>query len=219
LIVKYCYIWYTMSKERNIVNLPLDGGLLCLNFVNTVQTRKKPVYHEYLPNYDAFLQWCLKVKIATPQEVETYEKIVRETPASAITAYHHIANARNVLYQFFSARADARPIENETLDSFNQLLSEALKNIGFQNSKDGPKQVWLNPENNIVAPLWKVMKSAYDILSVPEAKYVKECSACGWLFLDKSRTHTRRWCNPLECGSVDKATRYYHRQKAKKGKT
>jgi predicted RNA-binding Zn ribbon-like protein len=205
-----------MIKERNITNLPLDGGLLCLDFVNTVQTRKKEVFHEYLPDYSAFLQWSIKLNIISPDEVKEFEIKVKRSPASAITAYHHAIIARELLYKLFSAKADEKPVESDVLSDFNSLLAEAMQHIGFINTKEGLKEYWLNTENNIVAPLWKVMKSAYDILTAPEAKYVKECSICGWLFLDKSRTHTRRWCNPLECGSLYKATRYYHRQKEKK---
>jgi predicted RNA-binding Zn ribbon-like protein len=205
-----------MNKERNIANLPLDGGLLCLDFVNTVQTRKKEASYEYLPNYAAFLQWCIKLHIISPKEVKEFEKIMEHSPASAITAYHHIIIARELLYKIFSAKADGKLIDEDVLNRFNEILAEALQHTGFENTKEGLQECWLNPDNDIAAPLWKVMKSAYDILTAPGAKYVKECSACGWLFLDKSRTHTRRWCNPLECGSIDKATRYYHRQKAKK---
>lgn len=205
-----------MSKIKNIESLPLDGGLLCLDFVNTVQNRKKIGSLEYLQNYNHFLEWCLKLDIATPAEIDVFRETAEHSPASAISAYHHIILARKVLYQLFSARAAGEHIDEKVLLRYNEFLSEALQHIGFTNTKEGLKQIWLNPENNIVAPLWKVFKSAYEILIAPEAKYVKECSACGWLFLDRSRTHTRRWCNPLECGSVDKATRYYHRQKAKK---
>ncbi|MFD0766579.1 CGNR zinc finger domain-containing protein [Mucilaginibacter lutimaris] len=205
-----------MSKIRNIESLPLDGGLLCLDFTNTVQNRKKSGSLEYLENYTHFLEWCLKVKIATPDEISNFRQIAEHSPASAIGAYHHIILTRELLYKLFSAKAAGESIDEEVLARYNELLSEALRHIGFKNAVDGLEEVWMNPDNNIVAPLWKVLKSTYEILTSPEVKYVKECSACGWLFLDKSRTHTRRWCNPLECGSVDKATRYYHRQKAKK---
>ena len=61
-----------MSKVRNIANLPLDGGLLCLDFVNTVQTRKKNACHEYFTDYACFLEWCLKVDIVTQKEVKAF---------------------------------------------------------------------------------------------------------------------------------------------------
>jgi predicted RNA-binding Zn ribbon-like protein len=204
-----------MSKVRNIANLPLDGGLLCLDFVNTVQTRKKAVFYEYLPDYATFLQWCTKVNIINLKEAEGYEAIAKQSPQKSVLAFQKVIAARELLYRLFSAKSAGEPVDGLVLDEFNALLADALQHIGFENSSKGPVQVWVNPQHDLTAPLWKVIKSAYDILVADESKYVKECSACGWLFLDKSRTHTRRWCNPLECGSVDKATRYYHRMKEK----
>jgi predicted RNA-binding Zn ribbon-like protein len=215
-MVKIDLYLISMSKERNITNLPLDGGLLCLDFVNTVQTRKKLPSHEYLPDYPSFLEWCVKVNISSKNEIDVFNSIAVHSPAKAITAYHHILIAREILYKFFSAKAAGNDIADDVLEEFNKFLAESLSHIGFHNNVKGPHQIWINEQDDLVAPLWKVLKSAYDILTADESKYVKECPACGWLFLDRSRTHTRRWCNPLECGSVDKATRYYHRMKAKK---
>jgi predicted RNA-binding Zn ribbon-like protein len=204
-----------MSKVRNIANLPLDGGLLCLDFINTVQTRKKDVFYEYLQDYETFLQWCSKVNIISADELAEFEEIIKSLPQKAASAYKRIIEIRELLYKFFSAKSAGEAIDEPVLNEFNALLAEALQHMGFENSSRGLVATWLNPERDLTAPLWKVFKSAYDILVADGSKYVKECSACGWLFLDKSRTHTRRWCNPLECGSVDKATRYYHRMKAK----
>ena len=36
---------------------------------------------------------------------------------------------------------------------------------------------------------------------------------CGWLFLDTSKNHSRRWCSMADCGSRAKARRYYRRKK------
>lgn len=204
-----------MIKERNIANLPLDGGLLCLDFVNTVQTRKRDVFHEYLPDYSAFLQWCLKVAIVDSEEAQQLGEWAATHPKKAGDVYMQLIAARTMLYRFFSQKAEGRNIDSDVLQQFNALLSVSLRNIKFRNGDQGLEQSWAATGEDLNAPLWRVMKSAYDILGSHEAKYIKECSACGWLFLDKSRTHTRRWCNPLECGSVDKATRYYHRTKAK----
>jgi hypothetical protein len=104
-MVKIDLYLISMSKERNITNLPLDGGLLCLDFVNTVQTRKKLPSHEYLPDYPSFLEWCVKVNISSKNEIDVFNSIAVHSPAKAITAYHHILIAREILYKFFSAKA------------------------------------------------------------------------------------------------------------------
>ena len=36
---------------------------------------------------------------------------------------------------------------------------------------------------------------------------------CGWVFLDETKNHTRRFCNPFECGNRAKQRRHRLRQK------
>lgn len=43
---------------------------------------------------------------------------------------------------------------------------------------------------------------------------VKTCGGCGWLFVDRTRNGSRRWCISALCGNRDKARRHYHRKKA-----
>jgi predicted RNA-binding Zn ribbon-like protein len=63
---------------------------------------------------------------------------------------------------------------------------------------------------------WWPVKSAADLLISPEIKQLKECPACGWLFLDKSKNQSRKWCSMSTCGDISKVTRNYQRNKRKK---
>jgi predicted RNA-binding Zn ribbon-like protein len=66
---------------------------------------------------------------------------------------------------------------------------------------------------DLYLPLRMALKSAYDILTGEEPRRIKECGACGWLFLDRSKNNARRWCDMQSCGSIDKSRRYYQRKK------
>jgi len=59
-----------------------------------------------------------------------------------------------------------------------------------------------------------IIKSAADLLSSSELKRVKRCAddACSWLFMDKSRNNSRRWCSMKGCGNRAKAHRHYLRK-------
>ncbi|MBU2667134.1 CGNR zinc finger domain-containing protein [Actinoplanes bogorensis] len=37
---------------------------------------------------------------------------------------------------------------------------------------------------------------------------------CGWLFLDTTRNHSRRWCDPADCGNRARVRAYTRRQQA-----
>ena len=63
------------------------------------------------------------------------------------------------------------------------------------------------------------IRSAADLLTSDEAARVRECAAesCSWLFVDRSRTRRRRWCDMKTCGNRNKAKLYYqrHRKRSK----
>ncbi|RQR64221.1 hypothetical protein DIE19_08770 [Burkholderia sp. Bp9126] len=52
--------------------------------------------------------------------------------------------------------------------------------------------------------------AANELLSQPILSNVRECDACSWLFLDLSRSKSRRWCSMATCGNRAKAQRHYH---------
>ena len=62
--------------------------------------------------------------------------------------------------------------------------------------------------DGVLAPItW----SAAEFLRDPASARVKECDGetCGWLFLDTSKNHSRRWCEMKDCGNRAKARRHY----------
>jgi predicted RNA-binding Zn ribbon-like protein len=66
--------------------------------------------------------------------------------------------------------------------------------------------------DRLLAPIaW----SAADLLASAQVHHVRRCAdeECGWLFVDTTKNHSRRWCAMNDCGSHAKAKRYYHRKK------
>src|SRR5260370_12175233 len=62
-------------------------------------------------------------------------------------------------------------------------------------------------------PLWPVTEAAANLLTSPDRHYIRECEegACRWLFLDRSKNHSRRWCDMRVCGNRSKARRFQAR--------
>ncbi|MET0136475.1 MAG: CGNR zinc finger domain-containing protein [Kibdelosporangium sp.] len=55
--------------------------------------------------------------------------------------------------------------------------------------------------------------AADELLRSPDAKLIRECSGhgCGWLFVDRTRNHSRQWCSSQDCGNRERGRR--HRQR------
>lgn len=54
---------------------------------------------------------------------------------------------------------------------------------------------------------------AADLLTSPDVRSVRSCAdpACGWLFVDRTRNRSRRWCSSADCGNRARARRHAQR--------
>ncbi|TIM06102.1 CGNR zinc finger domain-containing protein [Mesorhizobium sp.] len=59
--------------------------------------------------------------------------------------------------------------------------------------------------------------SALSLLQADTVARLRICPNCSWLFLDRSRNSSRRWCDMAVCGNRQKASRHYRRRTAAGG--
>lgn len=203
-------------EERNIDTMTLDGGWLCLDFINTVHDRTVETPFDYLSSYLDLLDWSVKVEIMNSSEKEELVLLAQENEADRQQALQQVIEAREVFYKYFLSIAQDEVPGDSVQNQFNALLSNGLQQLKLRVIEGlAVRHVWQSP-SDLRYPLYPVIKSAYDLMTSDLLDRVKECGACGWLFLDKSKNRSRKWCSMESCGSNVKAKRYYHRHKKKK---
>jgi predicted RNA-binding Zn ribbon-like protein len=76
---------------------------------------------------------------------------------------------------------------------------------------------WREEGTDLNAPFWPLALAAAELLVSGDLGLVRECrsATCRWLFLDKSKNHSRRWCDMKTCGNRVKARRYYRKRSLK----
>jgi predicted RNA-binding Zn ribbon-like protein len=54
-----------------------------------------------------------------------------------------------------------------------------------------------------------------DLMHRQQPSGLRRCDGdgCGWLFLDTTRNHSRRWCDPLDCGNRARVRSYAERRR------
>ena len=204
-----------MSVPRTIRTITFDGGCLCFDFVNTVGSRLEDPLREYLPGYEDVLVFAQRQEILPEPILTQLGKYAGEHEKEATKVLAEIVAIRENMFQLFSAIAHGKSIPPPVLKTFNRDLRVGFSHIEFKPEKDGLGIGWRIKENDLYLPLRMALKSGYDILTTQEPRRMKECSCCGWLFLDQSKNNTRRWCDMQACGSVTKSRRYYKRKKEK----
>ncbi|HEY5002204.1 MAG TPA: ABATE domain-containing protein [Ktedonobacteraceae bacterium] len=190
------------------------GGQLCLDFTNTIDPRHGEHPHEYLKNYADLVVWSRYVDILTENEAQHLLYNAAKHPAIAAIVFQRALTLRETLYQTFSSIIKGKQPTEEQLEILNVTLAEGMARARIFPKGDGFLWTWSETSHALERILWPIARSAAELLISDDVKYIKECpgdDGCGWLFVDTSRNHRRRWCDMEGCGNRAKARRYYER--------
>jgi predicted RNA-binding Zn ribbon-like protein len=202
------------DKKRDAGSLKLLGGRLCLDFVNTLDWRGTDSPQEFLNNFGDFVSWCRHAGICSQQETRKLNKMAEQSNADAKRVLNQTLKLRETIYRLFAAGIANRKPLNEDLVIFNKNLSRSMKDTQIIPTADGYAWDITGNQTKLDWVLNPIIRSAAEILVSDERNKVKACadSACGWLFIDVSRNHSRRWCDMQDCGNRAKASRFYQKK-------
>ena len=198
---------------RTLETLELIGGVLCLDFVNTVNSRVN-TEHDYLTQYSDLVEWANKGGLLSPALTRQLQKRAKQDQQQANETVDRARGMRELLYRLFSNAASGSEPDKKDKEIIVRAYGEAVSH-GQLSKKDNHYLTIWNLDETLDALLWPILHSAGELLLSEELAHVKECPSCGWLFLDTSKNQSRRWCNMNTCGARDKMRRYHKKQQAK----
>lgn len=191
------------------------GGWLCLDLVNTGSK-----YHshspevDYIESYNDVVVWARQANlISAEQEAALIKKAERE-PRKATAVLGRVRSMRDAMHWVFSAASTGAPVRKQALDALNAEVSNALAHGRLTATAEGFEWRWPGFADELESLIWPVAKSAADLLTSERLARVRECASdtCGWLFIDASKNHSRRWCDMRDCGNTAKAKRHYQKK-------
>ncbi len=202
-----------MVKNSEIDEISLDGGILCLDFVNTVHDRVKKPFRDYFHNAEDILRWGRRTEILNEASYEILNKKLGSSLLDEKPFYEKTLELRDLLYGIFYKIAHKKELTAEELQSFNEYLAIYFGAIAIKYVDDKLTESWKWKGEDLNRILLLVVRSAHDLLLSDRLGRVKECPNCGWLFLDTTKNGKRKWCSMKTCGSSVKALDYYYRNK------
>lgn len=189
--------------------LSLVGGALALDFANTVSERGTPQAVEHLQQPRHVVDWAVHAGAVLPSA----EARLRE--AEAPDGPHLLAEARDLrdaIHALGQALARGRPPPEAEAGVVLRFAQRALGSARLEPAPDGGYRPGFAAAPAADALLGPVAWSMLEVLEEGRFERLKECPGCGWLFRDRSKNNSRRWCDMATCGNLAKGRRHRARR-------
>lgn len=203
-----------MQSRQLGLNLDLMSGHPALEFTNTVGNHASDQPHETLFSYDDLLGWAKRVGWLREEQVQILLGEAARQPRKAASIFAEVLALREALYRIFVAQTKGKSPTEPDLAILNSGLTGPTRGAQVVRRAGRFEWQWNLAENALETPLWFLVLSAVDLLTSENCQRVGQCAdedGCGWLFVDTTRNHSRRWCDINDCGNRAKQRRYQKR--------
>jgi len=192
---------------------------LCLDYANSLQWHASATPVETMFSYDDLVEWCEKEGLISSDWAKNLLRKARRNSEETERAFERAMVFREVIYRIFAAIGHEKTPSDTDLIELNEVLQEATNGARVVKTGSHFKWDWEMKTDKLDLPLYPIALSAAELLVSEDRGRVGQCAddrGCGWLFLDTSKNHTRRWCDINDCGNRAKQRRHYERNKKAK---
>lgn len=189
----------------------------CLDLANCVRQRLHDSTNA-LAAYGDVVRWARHERLLDDREARRLLGQAAGRPRQEAAAHRRAIGLQEALRAVFSAvAARATPPATE-LARLNAELAMAMVPVHLLPAGDGFRREWLDPRDDLGWMLGPVARSAGDLLASAELARLKECHSssgrsCGFLFVDRTKNHSRRWCSGSTCGNRTRLHQHYARSR------
>jgi predicted RNA-binding Zn ribbon-like protein len=204
-----------MAPAEHPRELPIVGGHLALDFANTVDDPLGPARHDHAATYADLVHWSLRVGTLDEERAARLRRAAERTPEAADAELRRAHELREVLNDVFGAVAEGADDIAARWTRLRPFAAAAVAAAGLDTSA-GPHRWWWSGADDLAVVLHPVAAAAADLLVSADLARVKRCARCPWLYVDRSKNRSRRWCDMADCGTAEKMGRYVARRAARR---
>jgi predicted RNA-binding Zn ribbon-like protein len=193
-----------------------ESGNLSLDFANTNEWHASANPTEHILSFNDLITWGQQSGLVSSDLAVRLDHLAASQPEQAEAVYSRAIQLRESLYRIFSSLYAAEPIPQADLNVLNAHLREAMAHMQLAPAGGELRWEWAARIDTPDLILWSVARAAAELLTSEKASLLRECEddrGCGYLFIDQTKNHSRRWCSMTSCGNRAKARRHYERVK------
>jgi predicted RNA-binding Zn ribbon-like protein len=157
-------IFVPMVKNPLIDNLRLDGGVVCLDFVNTIPDRFDGSNRDHVQTFNDLIYWAKKAKVIDSAGSTSLEKTAHANERKAKDFFAEAIQLRSLIYSLFQPVAQQQKPKASDLEQFNKLVSKYFPFLQLTAERDGFAEQWSFESNHFYSITAPIVKSAYELL-------------------------------------------------------
>jgi len=194
-----------------VENIPLVGGSLCLDFVNTTGARESSAPRERLTCYSDLVTWSERAGILDAKTAARLRRAAAARDEDAANALRYARKIREDLHALLSVLVDRRRPPAVAVARVAAHWRRARRTEELVLDGSGVKIRSVMNDTNLAGPISPIVTSAIGLLTSDRLALMKRCAECDWLYLDTSKNGKRRWCKST-CGNRARSRERYERQ-------
>ncbi len=203
-------------RENGADQFSLVAGADCLDFVNTVGGLRGGHSEEYLATYADLVRWSEQVGLFSMDVADQLQREAERRPKEAHAVLERAIALREALYHILLAALEGARCADADLATLNGELAAVMSRMALEQTLAGFAWRWSGDKQCLDRTLGEIARSAAELLLAADIQALRQCASetCGWLFLDMTRNHSRRWCDMRGCGNREKVRRHRARQRS-----
>lgn len=192
------------------VDIERVGGHVALDFANTAAGRDTDRPAEHLPDSGALMAWLKISRTVDEASFAQVRSLLADDPDLGSTIDGTAKDLREAIYRTGHALAHGCEPDPCDLRSITHWAARAFAEATPMRGADGLYRLDYGGTSPDVAVLGPIALAMTELLGSPDVRRIGQCEGdgCGWLFVDRSRTGRRRWCDMRTCGNRSKARRH-----------
>jgi predicted RNA-binding Zn ribbon-like protein len=181
-----------------------------LDFINPIVVDSESDY--FFSSYENLMDWGVAAGAVSQAQAEALVPIAARAAGTKQRVFDYAKHVRATLDAVLRAAATGQSAKPHLAD-LNDVMNAALAHRRL--SVRDHRIAWEWPfELDLRSVFWPVIPAAIDLLMSSDLAHLKACGGCGWLFLDSSKNHSRKWCRMSDCGNVAKVRSHRQRDRS-----
>ena len=192
----------------------LIGGHRAIDFANTISGWGDGD-EDWLVNYEGFAHWARLAELIDEAEYKKAITAAARNPHMSDRIFAEMDELRFAFVRLLHALKAGSPAKAEDMAVINDWIRRSAEVFRLRQIARTFQQDWADNVPVMQKPLLAAARAVGRFLAAGSFDSLKICPGhnCAWFFVDRSKNHSRRWCDMTVCGNLAKARRFQGRRR------